>query len=73
MTLKDEHRLKLFENRVLRRIFIPERNEMVRGWRKVHNEELHNSYSSQSVIRIIMKCIEGLVKNTRIKETTTKI
>jgi hypothetical protein len=43
----------VFENRVLRRIFEPKWNEMVGGWRKLHNEELHNLYSSPSIIRMI--------------------
>jgi hypothetical protein len=43
----------VFENRVLRRIFGPKRDEVTGGWRKVHNEELHNLYSSPSVIRMI--------------------
>jgi hypothetical protein len=43
----------VFENRVLRRIFGPKRDEVIGGWRKLNNEELHNLYSSQSVIRII--------------------
>jgi hypothetical protein len=42
----------LFENRVLRRIFGPKRDEVTGGWRKLHNEELHNLYSSPSVIRM---------------------
>jgi hypothetical protein len=45
--LRDEHKLKVFENRVLKR------DEVTRGWRKMHNEELHNLYSSQSIIRMI--------------------
>jgi hypothetical protein len=49
----EEHRLKVFENRVLRRIFGPKRDEETGGWRKLHNEELHNLYSSPSIIRII--------------------
>jgi hypothetical protein len=53
LTLRQEHRLRVFENRVLRRIFGPKRDEMAGGWRKLHNEELHNLYSSPSVIRII--------------------
>jgi hypothetical protein len=40
LTLKEEHRLKVFENRVLRRIFGPKRDEVTGGWRKLHNEEL---------------------------------
>jgi hypothetical protein len=43
----------VFENRVLRRIFGPKRDEVTGGWRKLHNEELHNLYSSPSTIRII--------------------
>jgi hypothetical protein len=43
----------VFENRVLRRIFGPKRDEVTGGWRKLHNEELHNLYSSPSIIRII--------------------
>jgi hypothetical protein len=46
LTLREEHRLRLFENRVLRRIFVPKREEVTRGWRKLHNEELHGLYSS---------------------------
>jgi hypothetical protein len=43
----------VFENRVLRRIFGTKRDEVMRRWRKLHNEELHNLYSSPSIIRII--------------------
>jgi hypothetical protein len=43
----------VFENRVLRRIFGPKREEVTGDWRKVHNEELHNLYSSSSIIRMI--------------------
>jgi hypothetical protein len=43
----------MFENRVLRRIFGPKRDELTGGWRKLHDEELHNLYSSPSLIRII--------------------
>jgi hypothetical protein len=52
VTLREEHRLRVFENRVLRRTFGPKRDEVTRGWRKLHNEELHNLYSSPSIIRI---------------------
>jgi hypothetical protein len=48
-----EHKLRVFENRVLRRIFGPKRDGVTGGWRKLHNEELHNLYSSPSIIRII--------------------
>jgi hypothetical protein len=43
----------VFENRVLRRIFGPKRNEVTGEWRKLHNEELRDMYSSPSIIRII--------------------
>jgi hypothetical protein len=49
----EEDRLRVFENRVLRRIFRPKRDEVTGGCRKLHNEELHNLYSSRSIIRII--------------------
>jgi hypothetical protein len=44
---------RVFENRVLRRIFSPKRDEVMGGLRKLHNEELHNLYSSPSIIRMI--------------------
>jgi hypothetical protein len=43
----------VFENRVLRRIFGPKGDELTGGWKKLHNEELHNLYSSPSIIRMI--------------------
>jgi hypothetical protein len=43
----------VFENRVLRRIFGPKRDEVTGGWRKLHKEELHNLYSSPSIITMI--------------------
>jgi hypothetical protein len=48
------HILRVFENRLLRRIFVPKRDGVTIMWRKLHNEELHNLYSSPSIIRIIM-------------------
>jgi hypothetical protein len=42
----EEHRVRVFENRVLRRIFEPKRDEVTGDWRKLHNEKLHNLYSS---------------------------
>jgi hypothetical protein len=52
LTLREEHRLGVFENRVLRRIFGPKRDEVIGKWRKLRNEELHDLYSSPSIIRI---------------------
>jgi hypothetical protein len=51
LTLSEEHRLRVFENRVLRRIFGPKRDEVTGELRKLHNEELHNLYSSPDIIR----------------------
>jgi hypothetical protein len=48
----EEHKLRVLENRVLRRIFGPKRDGVTGGWRKLHNEELHDLYSSPSKIRI---------------------
>jgi hypothetical protein len=53
VTFREEHRLRVFENRVLRGIFGPKRDEVIGDWRKLHNEELHNLYCSPSIIRII--------------------
>jgi hypothetical protein len=53
LTLREEHRLRVFENKVLRRIFGPKRDEVTGRWRKLHNEELCDLYSSRSIIRII--------------------
>jgi hypothetical protein len=53
LTLREEHRLRVFENRVLRRIFGPKRDEVRGEWRKLHNEELRDLYSSPNIIRII--------------------
>jgi hypothetical protein len=49
----EEHRLRVCENRVLRRIFGPRRDEVTADWRKLHNEELHNVYSSPNIIRMM--------------------
>jgi hypothetical protein len=51
-TSREEHRLRVFENRVSRRIFGPKREEDG-SWRKLHNDELHNLYSSQNIVRVI--------------------
>jgi hypothetical protein len=52
LTLREEHRLRIFENRVLRRIFGHKREEDG-SWRKLHNDELHNLYSSPNIVRVI--------------------
>jgi hypothetical protein len=53
LTLREEHSLRVFENRVLRRIFGPKRDEVRGCWGKLHNEKLHDLYSSPSIIRMI--------------------
>jgi hypothetical protein len=53
LIFKEEHRLRVFENRVLRRIFGPKREEVTEEWRKLHNEELLNLCLSLSIIRQI--------------------
>jgi hypothetical protein len=51
LTLRGEHRLRVFENRELRRIFGPKRDEVMGQQRKLHNGQLHNLYSSPDIIR----------------------
>jgi hypothetical protein len=53
LTLREKHRLRVFENRVLRRIFGSKRDEVTGGWRKLRDEQLHNLYSSPNITRII--------------------
>jgi hypothetical protein len=53
VTLREEHRLRVFENRVLRRIIGPKRDEVTAEWRKLHYKELRNFDTSPSTIRII--------------------
>jgi hypothetical protein len=53
LILREQHRLRVIENRVLRRIFGPKRGEVTGEWRKLHSEELHNLYSSSDIIRQI--------------------
>ena len=51
--MREEHRLRVFENRVLRRIFGPKRDGVTGDWRKLHNEELNDLYSSPNIVRVI--------------------
>jgi hypothetical protein len=53
LTLREEHRLRMFENRVLRRIFEPKRDEVTEEWRKLCNEEHNVLYSSPSTVWVI--------------------
>jgi hypothetical protein len=63
LTLREEHRLRVFENRVLRKISGPKRDEVTGDWRKLHNEKLHNLYSSPSIIRMIKSRRMRLTRN----------
>jgi hypothetical protein len=51
--LREERRLRVFENRVLRRIFGPKRDEVTGEWRKLHNEELNDVYCSLNIVLVI--------------------
>ena len=53
LTLREERRLRLFENRVLRRVFGPKRDEVTGDWRKLHKEELSDLYSLPNIVRVI--------------------
>jgi hypothetical protein len=53
LTLREEHRLRVFENRVLRRIFGPKRGKVTGEWKRLHNEELNDLYSSTNIIWVI--------------------
>jgi hypothetical protein len=87
LILREEHSLRVFENRVLGSIFGPKRDEVTGEWRKMHNEELHNLYSSPDIItqiksrRMRWACdthgreeesVKGVVGKARMKETTWK-
>jgi hypothetical protein len=83
VTLREEHRLKVFENRVLRRIFGPKREEDG-SWRKLYNDELHNLYSSPNIVKEDEvggscgthgggeRCLQGFGWEARREETTGK-
>ena len=53
LVLKEEHRLRVFENRVLRRVFGPKRGEVTWVWRKLHSEKLNDLYCSPNIIQVI--------------------
>jgi hypothetical protein len=87
ITLREGLGLRVFENRVHRRIFGPKRDEMTVEWRKLHSDELHNLYSSPDIIRQVKanevgwacgthgrgeKSVQGFGGKARRKETTWK-
>ena len=51
--MREERRLRVFENRVLRRVFGPKRDEVTGDWRKLHNEELNDLYSLPNTVRVV--------------------
>jgi hypothetical protein len=53
LTLRDERRLRVFENRVLRRVFGPKKDEVTGEWKKLHNEELRDLYSLPNIVRVV--------------------
>jgi hypothetical protein len=53
LTLREERRLRVFENRVPRRVFGPKRDEVTEEWRKLHNEELNDLYSLPNIVRVV--------------------
>jgi hypothetical protein len=60
LTPREECRLRVFEHRVLRRLFAPKRDEVIGEWRKLHNGELHDLYSSPNIVQVIkLRRIDG--------------
>ena len=53
LALRKEHGLKMFLNMIMRKVFGPKRDDITREWRRLHNEELHDLYSSTNIIRVI--------------------
>jgi hypothetical protein len=53
LILREEHRLRVLENRILRRIFGPRRDDVTVEWRKLHNEKLNDLYSSPNIVRVV--------------------
>ena len=53
LTVREEHRLRVFENRVLRRVFGPKRDELTGEWRKLRNKELNDLYSLPNIVRVV--------------------
>jgi hypothetical protein len=69
LIVREEQRLTVFENRVLRRIFGPKRDEATGEWRRLHNEELNDLYSSPNTIRVIKSRRRWVGHVARMRET----
>jgi hypothetical protein len=85
LTLREEHGLRVFENRVLRKMFGPKREEDG-SWKKLHNDELHSLYSSPNIVRVIKsrrmgweghvartgvgRCLQSFGREAQMEETT---
>jgi hypothetical protein len=73
LTLREEHRFMVFENRVLRRIFEPKKDEVIRSRRELHSEEFHSLYSSSTIIRMVKSRRAGHVARTGDKRNVYRI
>jgi hypothetical protein len=73
LNLRDEYLVRIFENRVLRKILGREREEVTRYWRKYHNEELHDLYSTSNIIRVVkLKRMRWAGRVARMREKYIK-
>ena len=66
--MREESRLRMFENRVLRILFGPKRVEVTRKWRKLQNEELNDLYSSPNIVRVIKSSMRSTGHVARMRE-----
>jgi len=68
LTLKEERRLRVFENRVLRKVFGPKTDKLTGEWRKLHNEELNDLYSLPNIVRVVKsrrKCFQVAIQKLK--------
>jgi hypothetical protein len=73
VTLREEYTLRVFVNRLLRRLFGPKRDEVTGGWRNLHNEELRDLYSSPSVIKVMKSSRMRWAGHVVRKERETRV